>query len=86
MLSLREILDKVSRKEISPDQAEKMLKLLTIDEIGCLAKLEGNRELRKGIPEVILAEAKLQATLPKYAKPCWLTAAESSLADAQKNI
>jgi pyridinium-3,5-biscarboxylic acid mononucleotide synthase len=57
-MSLREILDKVSRKEISPVQAEKMLKLLAVDELGCLAKLDGNRELRKGIPEVILAEGK----------------------------
>jgi NCAIR mutase (PurE)-related protein len=58
MSSLREVLEKVSRNEISPEQAEKMLKLLAVDEVGCLAKLDGNRELRKGIPEVILAEGK----------------------------
>jgi NCAIR mutase (PurE)-related protein len=32
--------------------------LLTIDEVGCLAKLDGNRELRRGLPEIILAEGK----------------------------
>ncbi len=58
MQSIREILDKVSRSELSPEQAEKMLRLLAVDELGCLAKLDGNRELRKGIPEVILAEGK----------------------------
>jgi NCAIR mutase (PurE)-related protein len=58
MQPLRDILNKVSRKEITPEQAEKMLKLLAVDELGCLAKLDGNRELRKGIPEVILAEGK----------------------------
>jgi len=58
MSSLKEVLEKVSRNEISPEQAEKMLKLLAVDELGCLAKLDGNRELRKGVPEVILAEGK----------------------------
>lgn len=58
MPSIREVLEKVSRNEISPEQAEKMLKLLAVDELGCLAKLDGNRELRKGVPEVILAEGK----------------------------
>ncbi|MCW3983276.1 MAG: nickel pincer cofactor biosynthesis protein LarB [Candidatus Bathyarchaeota archaeon] len=58
MPSVREVLEKVSRKEISPEQAEKMLKLHAVDELGCLAKLDGNRELRKGVPEIILAEGK----------------------------
>jgi pyridinium-3,5-biscarboxylic acid mononucleotide synthase len=58
MYSLREVLEKVAKNEISPAEAEKLLKLLAIDELGCLAKLDGNRELRKGIPEIILAEGK----------------------------
>jgi NCAIR mutase (PurE)-related protein len=58
MHSLRDILEKVSRKEISPAEAEKMLRLFAVDELGCLAKLDGNRELRKGVPEIILAEGK----------------------------
>lgn len=58
MYSLREVLDKVAKNEISPVEAEKLLKLLAIDEVGCLAKLDGNRELRKGIPEIVLAEGK----------------------------
>ncbi len=58
MQTLREVLDKVSQGEITPAEAEKMLKLLAVDELGCLAKLDGNRELRKGIPEIVLAEGK----------------------------
>jgi NCAIR mutase (PurE)-related protein len=58
MHSLRDILEKVSRKEISPAEAEKMLRLFAVDELGCLAKLDGNRELRKGVPEIVLAEGK----------------------------
>jgi len=58
MRSIREVLEGVSRNQISPEQAEKMLKLLAVNELGALAKLDGNREVRKGIPEVILAEGK----------------------------
>ena len=58
MSSLREVLDKVASNQISPAEAEKILQLLAIDEVGCLAKLDGNRGLRKGIPEIILAEGK----------------------------
>lgn len=58
MNSVREVLEKVAKNELSLAEAEKMLKLLAIDELGCLAKLDGNRELRKGIPEIILAEGK----------------------------
>ena len=58
MYSIREVLEKVAKNEISPSEAEKMVQLLAIDEVGCLAKLDGNRELRKGIPEIILAEGK----------------------------
>jgi NCAIR mutase (PurE)-related protein len=68
MYSLREVLDKVAKKEISPVEAEKLLKMLAVDEIGCLAKLDGNRELRKGIPEVILAEGKSSVDVVEISK------------------
>lgn len=58
MYTLREVLDKVAKKELSSSEAEILLKLCAVDEVGCFAKLDGNRELRKGIPEVILAEGK----------------------------
>lgn len=68
MYSLAEILEKVAKKELSPAEAEKMLKLLAIDELGCLAKLDGNRELRKGVPEIILAEGKSAADVAEICK------------------
>jgi pyridinium-3,5-biscarboxylic acid mononucleotide synthase len=68
MHSLRDVLDKVAKKEISPVEAEKLLKMLAVDEIGCLAKLDGNRELRKGIPEVILAEGKSPGDVVEISK------------------
>ena len=68
MYSLREVLDKVAKKEISPSEAEKLLKLLAVDEVGCLAKLDGNRELRKGIPEIILAEGKTASDVAEISR------------------
>ncbi len=38
MYTLREVLDKVAKKEISPSEAETLLKLCAVDEVGCLAK------------------------------------------------
>ncbi len=58
MYTLREVLDKVAKNELSSSEAEILLKLCAVDEVGCFAKLDGNRELRKGIPEIILAEGK----------------------------
>jgi pyridinium-3,5-biscarboxylic acid mononucleotide synthase len=58
MSSLREILDKVANGQISPTEAEKLLQLHSIDELGCFVKLDVNRGLRKGIPEIVLAEGK----------------------------
>jgi hypothetical protein len=68
MSSLKEILDKVAAKELSPAEAEKILQLLAIDEVGCLAKLDGNRELRKGIPEIVLAEGKTESDTAEICK------------------
>jgi hypothetical protein len=68
MSSLREVLDKVAIGEISPAQAEKLLQLLAIDEVGCFAKLDGNRGLRKGIPEVVLAEGKTPEDVAEISK------------------
>jgi pyridinium-3,5-biscarboxylic acid mononucleotide synthase len=63
MRTLKEVLEQVAKKEISTAEAEKMLQLLAIDELGNLAKIDGNRELRKGIPEIILAEGKATENL-----------------------
>ncbi|MGD6852027.1 MAG: nickel pincer cofactor biosynthesis protein LarB [Candidatus Bathyarchaeia archaeon] len=68
MQTLKEILDKVSRGELSVAEAEKMLKLLSVEELGCLAKLDGNRELRKGVPEVVLAEGKTAADVAEICR------------------
>lgn len=55
---LRELLEKLTRGEISLDEAEKALKMLAIEEVGDLARLDIGREIRHGIPEVVIAEDK----------------------------
>jgi len=58
MYTLKEILEKVAKKELSLAEAEKLLRVLTVAEVGELARIDANRECRKGIPEIILAEGK----------------------------
>jgi NCAIR mutase (PurE)-related protein len=55
---LRELLEKLVRGQISIDEAERLLRILAIQEVGNLARIDVNREFRKGIPEVISAEGK----------------------------
>lgn len=57
-LSVRDILEKLAKGKISVDEAEKLLKLLLIQEVGNMAKLDIGREHRRGIPEIVLAEGK----------------------------
>lgn len=68
MSSLRDVLDKVANREITPTQAEKLLKLDSIIQVGCLAKLDGNREIRKGVPEIVLAEGKAPSEILEISK------------------
>ncbi|MCP8322989.1 MAG: nickel pincer cofactor biosynthesis protein LarB [Candidatus Methylarchaceae archaeon HK02M2] len=56
---MRKILEKLAKGEISIDEAETMLKLSAIEEISNIAKVDISRELRRGIPEIILATGKL---------------------------
>ena len=55
---LREILRRIKDGELSLDEAEKAIKLLAIEEVNDIAKLDISRELRHGVPEVVIAEGK----------------------------
>ncbi len=58
MDEIREILNKLLDKKCSIEEAEKMLKANTIEEVGDFAKLDVFRRLRTGVVEVIYAENK----------------------------
>lgn len=55
---MREVLEKIMKGQISIDEAEKLLRIWAIEEIGSLARIDVSRGFRKGMPEVILAEGK----------------------------
>jgi NCAIR mutase (PurE)-related protein len=55
---MRDLLEKLARGEISVAEAEKLIRVTAIQQIEHLAKLDNGRELRKGIPEIILADGK----------------------------
>lgn len=65
---MREILDRVARGELSARDAERLLRVEGVMEIGSFAKLDLDRESRKGIPEIILAEGKEPAQVLKIAR------------------
>ena len=58
MNTLNEILDKLSKNEVSVAEAEKLVRLLAVAEIEGIARIDANRACRKGIPEIVLAEGK----------------------------
>jgi len=55
---MREILEKLASGKMSVEEAEKALKINTIEEVGNVAKLDVSRENRRGVPEIVLAEGK----------------------------
>ena len=55
---MREVLESLAKGEVSVEEAEKLLRVLVLQKIEGLAKLDQSRELRKGIPEIVLAEGK----------------------------
>jgi len=57
-MDIRTILRKLVNKEISIEEAESKLKLLAIEELGKYVKFDIGREIRRGIPEIVLAEGK----------------------------
>jgi NCAIR mutase (PurE)-related protein len=58
MYTLKEILEKTAKSELTVEEAERLLRLQAIAEVEGMAKIDTSREHRKGIPEIILAENK----------------------------
>jgi NCAIR mutase (PurE)-related protein len=57
-LTVRGILEKVKQNKISVEDAEAKLKAFMIKNVEDFAKLDVNRHLRKGFPEIVFAENK----------------------------
>lgn len=58
MSALKDILEKTAKGELTVDEAEKLVRVLAVAELEGVAKIDFNREQRKGIPEIVLAENK----------------------------
>ncbi|MFW9844059.1 MAG: nickel pincer cofactor biosynthesis protein LarB [Candidatus Thorarchaeota archaeon] len=58
MKQTRKLLDDVASGKMTPEEAEKKLYELSIDNIGGLALLDVNRGTRSGIPEIVFGESK----------------------------
>jgi NCAIR mutase (PurE)-related protein len=67
---LRRILEGLAAGEIDPDQALQRLRLFQVAHLGDFARLDTNRDLRKGVPEVIYASRKSDADLEAIAVHC----------------
>jgi len=57
-MKLKEILELVAKGKMSVDEAERIIRLLAIEEIEGKLKMDLGREIRREIPEVIWAEYK----------------------------
>ncbi len=68
MEDLEEVLGLVSRGKLSAREAGKLIRLGHISDVEGMAKLDTNRSLRTGFPEVILAEGKNLEQLEKIGK------------------
>jgi NCAIR mutase (PurE)-related protein len=61
-------LEKLGRGEISVDEAEKALKVDVVQKVEGIARLDVSRAIRRGIPEIILAEGKSEEDLVAICK------------------
>jgi NCAIR mutase (PurE)-related protein len=59
---IREILEAVSKKSISVEEASEKLRLLPFEDLG-FAKIDHHRQLRRGFPEVIFGPGKTPAQI-----------------------
>ncbi len=68
MVDIRSILKRLLSGELGLDEAENMIRLLAIDELGGEVVFNSGRELRRGIPEVVYGEGKDLKTLLQIAR------------------
>ena len=83
---MREVLEKLVKGEISVDGAEKLLKILAVQEIANLARVDIGRESRKGIPEIVLAEGKTKKDVVEIARGMLKESGRAIISRAKKNI
>ena len=67
-MEIQDILEKLEKGKISIKNAKNLLSLYSIEEVEGFAKIDINRQKRKGIPEIIFAETKEIEEIKKITK------------------
>ena len=67
-MEIQEILEKLEKGKISIKNAKNLLSLYSIEEVEGFAKIDINRQKRRGIPEIIFAETKEIDEIKKITK------------------
>ena len=65
---MRALLEAVARGELSVEEAERKLRLAALEIVGDYARLDVGRELRRGVPEVVLGDSKGPEELVEIAR------------------
>ena len=66
-IKLRALLEALVRGEIGLEEAERRIRLLAIEELEQLARLDVSRVMRRGVPEIVLGEGKSREELRRIA-------------------
>lgn len=66
-MRLRSILEALVRGEMEVEEAVRRIRLLAIEELEDIARLDVGRELRRGVPEIVLGEGKSREELAEIA-------------------
>jgi len=64
---LRDLLEKVAKGEVTPEEAYRRLQVLPFEDVG-FAKIDHHRSMRRGFPEVIFCEGKKSEEIVTIAK------------------
>ena len=67
-MDLQEVLQSLESGKITASEAEKLLSIYAIEEIENYAKIDINRGMRRGIPEIIFAESKKRHEIKEIIK------------------
>ncbi len=67
---IRRVLERLATGEIDVDEAVLKMRLFQVAQIGDFARLDTNRDLRKGVPEVVYAGRKKAAELEAIVRRC----------------
>ena len=67
---MRRLLERLAAGEIAVDEAVLKLRLFQVAQIGDFARLDTNRDIRKGVPEIVYASRKKAPELEAIVRRC----------------